>query len=42
MVLVTPGDLYPIAEWRQAVILGAIGLGGIVLAFAIVERRRPT
>jgi ABC-type transport system involved in multi-copper enzyme maturation permease subunit len=40
--LVTPGDLYPIAEWRFAVILGAIGLGGIVLAFAIVERRRPT
>jgi hypothetical protein len=30
------------AEWRMAVILGAIGLAGIVLAFAIVERRRPT
>ena len=40
--LVTPGQLYPIAEWRLAVILGAIGLGGIVLAFAIVDRRRPT
>jgi hypothetical protein len=40
--LVTPGELYPIAEWRLAVILGAIGLAGIVLAFAIVERRRPT
>ena len=40
--LVTPGELYPIAERRLAVILGAIGLGGIVLAFAIVERRRPT
>jgi ABC-type transport system involved in multi-copper enzyme maturation permease subunit len=40
--LVTPGALYPIAEWRLAVILGAIGLGGLVLAFAIVERRRPT
>lgn len=40
--LVTPGELYPIAEWRVAIILGAIGLIGIVLAFAIVERRRPT
>jgi len=40
--LVTPGQLYPFAEWRLAIILGAIGLGGIVLAFAIVERRRPT
>ncbi|TAJ99681.1 MAG: hypothetical protein EPO36_11535 [Chloroflexota bacterium] len=40
--LVTPGQLYPIAEWRMAVVLGAIGLGGIVLALAIVERRRPT
>lgn len=39
--LMTPGQLYPIAEWRLAVILGAIGLMGIVLAFAIVERRRP-
>ena len=39
--LVSPGELYPIAEWRTAVILGAIGLGGIVLAFAIDERRRP-
>jgi hypothetical protein len=40
--LVTPGEVYPIAEWRLAVILGAIGLAGIVLTFAIVERRRPT
>jgi len=40
--LVTPGQLYPMAEWRMAIILGAIGLAGIVLAFAIVERRRPT
>lgn len=40
--LVTPGQLYPIAEWRMAVILGATGLAGIVLAFAIVERRRPS
>ena len=39
--LVVPGQLYPIAERRLAVILGAIGLSGIVLAFAIVERRRP-
>ncbi|HEX5589769.1 MAG TPA: hypothetical protein VFX65_05725 [Candidatus Limnocylindrales bacterium] len=40
--LVTPGQLYPIAEWRMAVILGALGLGGIVVAAAIVERRRPS
>jgi ABC-type transport system involved in multi-copper enzyme maturation permease subunit len=40
--LVTPGDLYPIAEWRMSVILGAVGLMGTVVAFAIVERRRPT
>jgi ABC-type transport system involved in multi-copper enzyme maturation permease subunit len=39
--LVTPGQLYPIAEWRMAVILGALGLAGIVVAAAIVERRRP-
>jgi len=39
---VNPGELYPIVEWRMTVIFGAIGLAGIVLAFAIVERRRPT
>jgi hypothetical protein len=39
--LVVPGQLYPIAEWRMAVTLAALGLSGIVLAFAIVERRRP-
>jgi hypothetical protein len=38
---VTPGDLYPIAEWRTAVILGALGLGGLIVAAAIVDRRRP-
>jgi ABC-type transport system involved in multi-copper enzyme maturation permease subunit len=40
--LVTPGQVYPIAEWRMAVILGALGLAGMVAAAAIVERRRPT
>lgn len=39
---VNPGQLAPIVEWRLGVIYGAIGLIGIVLAFAIVERRRPT
>ena len=39
--IVNPGALYPIVEWRMTVIYGALGLAGIVLAFAIVERRRP-
>ena len=42
-VLITaPGELYPITEWRMAIVFAAIGLAGIVLAFAFVERRRPT
>ena len=42
-VLITaPGELYPITEWRMATVFAAIGLAGIVLAFAFVERRRPT
>lgn len=40
--ILNPGALYPIVEWRMTVIYGAMGLIGIVLAFAIVERRRPT
>jgi hypothetical protein len=38
---VNPGQLAPIVEWRLSVLYGAIGLIGVVLAFAVVERRRP-
>jgi hypothetical protein len=39
--LVNPGQLAPIVEWRLSVLYAAIGLIGIVLTFAVVERRRP-
>jgi hypothetical protein len=36
-----PGDLYPFVAARMAVLYAAVGLGLIVLAFAVVDRRRP-
>jgi hypothetical protein len=33
--------MYPLVVARMSVIFGAIGLASIVLAFAVVERRRP-
>lgn len=36
-----PGDLYPFVAARVAVLYGAIGLATIVLAFAVIDRRRP-
>jgi ABC-type transport system involved in multi-copper enzyme maturation permease subunit len=36
-----PGDLYPFVAARMAVLYAALGLASIVLAFAIVDRRRP-
>lgn len=41
VLFVNPGDMYPAAAARMAVIYGAIGLASIVLATAIVDRRRP-
>lgn len=40
--VINPGALYPIAEARMTVIFSAIGFIGITLAFAVVERRRPS
>jgi ABC-type transport system involved in multi-copper enzyme maturation permease subunit len=39
--LINPGQMYPLVVARMSVIFGAIGLASIVLAFAVVERRRP-
>jgi hypothetical protein len=36
-----PGDVYPLAVARLAVILAVVGLGGIALTALVVTRRRP-
>lgn len=36
-----PGEIYPFAAARQAVLQGALGLVAISLGFMVVERRRP-
>lgn len=36
-----PGEIYPLAAARQAVLQGALGLVAISLGFMVVERRRP-
>jgi hypothetical protein len=41
MWLLNPGEMYPLVVARMSVIFGAIGLASIVLAFAVVDRRRP-
>ncbi|HEX7949733.1 MAG TPA: hypothetical protein VF494_05245 [Candidatus Limnocylindrales bacterium] len=41
VIQANPGDLYPLVAARMAVMYAAIGLGSIVLAFAVVDRRRP-
>jgi hypothetical protein len=41
MVVLVPGDVYPLASWRLAVIYAAIGAAAMTFAFAVIERRRP-
>jgi hypothetical protein len=41
LIIAIPGDLYPIAMARMTVLYAALGLGAIVMAFAVVARRRP-
>jgi hypothetical protein len=38
---VNPPELYPLAVARMAVLYSTLGLASIVLAFAVVDRRRP-
>jgi hypothetical protein len=38
---INPPELYPFAVARMLVLYSALGLAGIVLSFAVVERRRP-
>ncbi len=40
-LFVNPGEMYPLAAARMAIEFGAIGFASIVLATAIVDRRRP-
>jgi ABC-type transport system involved in multi-copper enzyme maturation permease subunit len=39
--LMNPVEIYPFAEARFAVLFLAIGLGAIVVGFAVIDRRRP-
>lgn len=41
VIFANPGDLYPFVAARMAVLYGATGLVSIVLAFAVIDRRRP-
>ncbi|MEO5704369.1 MAG: hypothetical protein ABIZ52_08315 [Candidatus Limnocylindrales bacterium] len=41
VVVVIPEELYPIAVARMSVLFVAIGLAGLVLSAAVVDRRRP-
>jgi hypothetical protein len=41
VLYVNPGQIYPLVVARMTLLFGVLGLAGIVLAFAVVERRRP-
>lgn len=41
LLLVNPGELYPLADARMGLLFAVVGLGWIVLAFAVMDRRRP-
>jgi hypothetical protein len=41
VLLVNPGEMYPLAADRMALFYAVIGLAGCVLTFAAVDRRRP-
>lgn len=42
VVLMTPGDRYPMIAWREAALLGGVALVLVGLSLVVVERRRPT
>jgi hypothetical protein len=41
LLLVNPGEIYPLADVRLGLLFGVVGLVSIVLAFAVIDRRRP-
>ncbi|MBI3751719.1 MAG: hypothetical protein HY263_08730 [Chloroflexi bacterium] len=41
VLFVNPGEIYPLVVARMTLLFAALGLAGIVLAFAVVDRRRP-
>jgi ABC-type transport system involved in multi-copper enzyme maturation permease subunit len=41
VIFANPGDIYPLVAARMAVLYGTVGLASIVLALAVIERRRP-
>jgi hypothetical protein len=41
VLAVNPGQIYPLVAARMALLYGVVGLGGVVLALAAVDRRRP-
>jgi hypothetical protein len=41
ILVVNPGEMYPLAADRMALLYAALGLAGCVLTFAAVDRRRP-
>jgi hypothetical protein len=41
VLTVNPPEIYPLVVARMALLYLALGLGSIVLAFAVVDRRRP-
>jgi hypothetical protein len=41
IAVVNPGEIYPLADARMGLLFGVIGLMSIVLAFAVIDRRRP-
>jgi hypothetical protein len=38
---VNPPEIYPLVVARMALLYSTLGLASIVLAFAVVDRRRP-
>jgi hypothetical protein len=41
VLLVNPGEIYPLVVARMTLLFTALGLASIVVAFAVVDRRRP-
>ena len=41
VLFVNPAEIYPLVVARMTLLFGALGLAAIVVAFAVVDRRRP-
>ena len=41
VLFVNPAEIYPLVVARMTLLFGALGLATIVIAFAVVDRRRP-